>query len=184
MTLRYVTCMRRPSFHECARSNGCRPDNSHEILPSFRTLCGQRESSQSRLSTVAMQELDGVQLPFSETLLLCLEAVLITIEVRNEELMTAIRNRAADLGLINGAIVSLIGAVDSFAVSTMPADDANKDIITTYDLPAEMNGTGEIVDGNPHLHVNMAVEGDRAVSGHLHHAQVGTWFARVYVMTT
>jgi transcriptional regulator with XRE-family HTH domain len=59
-----------------------------------------------------------------------------------------------------------------------------KDIITTYDLPAEMNGTGEIVDGTPHLHVNMAVEGDRAVSGHLHRAQIGTWFARVYVMTT
>ena len=107
---------------------------------------------------------------------------MITIEVRDAELMKAIQERAAELGVINGAVVSLIGAVDSFTVSTMPAADAHKDIVTSYDVPAEMNGTGEIVDGVPHLHVNMAVEGDRAVSGHLHSAEVGTWFARVYLL--
>jgi hypothetical protein len=30
----------------------------------------------------------------------------------------------------------------------------------------------------------MAVEGDRAISGHLHRAQVGTWFARAYLLAT
>jgi len=28
----------------------------------------------------------------------------------------------------------------------------------------------------------MAVEGDQAISGHLHKAQIGTWFARAYLL--
>jgi predicted DNA-binding protein with PD1-like motif len=62
------------------------------------------------------------------------------------------------------------------------ANDATKDIITDYDLPAEMSGTGDVVNGRVHIHATMAVEGDRAISGHLHRAQVGTWFARVYLL--
>ena len=58
-----------------------------------------------------------------------------------------------------------------FSVSTMPAGDAIKDIVTEYELPAEMTATGEIVDGHPHVHAVMAVEGDQAISGHLHKAQ-------------
>jgi hypothetical protein len=42
-----------------------------------------------------------------------------------------------------------MGAVDSFTLSTMPASDATRDIITDYELPAEMTATGEIVDGRP-----------------------------------
>jgi predicted DNA-binding protein with PD1-like motif len=82
----------------------------------------------------------------------------------------------------NGAIVSLIGAVDIFTVSTMPAANANDDVLTDYTLPAEMSGTGEIVDGSVLVHAVMALEGDRAVSGHLHAAHIGTHFARVYVV--
>ncbi|MBI3687073.1 MAG: DUF296 domain-containing protein [Actinobacteria bacterium] len=104
------------------------------------------------------------------------------IEIRDADLMTAITQRAGELGITNGAIVSLIGAVDSFTVSTMPAHDASADILTDYDLPAEMSGTGEIVDGLVHVHAVLAVEGDRAISGHLHRAHVGHWFARAYVL--
>jgi predicted DNA-binding protein with PD1-like motif len=89
--------------------------------------------------------------------------------------------QAKDLGITHGAIVSLIGAVDSFVISTMPRYDATKDTITQYDMPAEMTGTGEVVDGIVHLHVVMGIEGDRAVAGHLHQAHIGTWFARAYV---
>ena len=78
--------------------------------------------------------------------------------------------------------MTLIGAVDSFTLSTMPADDATRDVITNYELPAEMTATGEIVNGRPHVHAVMAVEGDRAISGHLHKAQVGTWFVRAYLL--
>ena len=105
------------------------------------------------------------------------------IEVRNGELIESVTEQAVALGIRDGAIVALIGAADSFTVSTMPADDATKDIITDYALPAEMTGTGEISGGVVHIHAVMAVEGDRAIAGHLHRAQIGTWFARAYVIS-
>jgi uncharacterized protein len=40
----------------------------------------------------------------------------------------------------------------------------------------------EIVDGRPHIHAVMAVQGDRAIAGHLHKAQLDTTFARAYVI--
>lgn len=107
---------------------------------------------------------------------------MITFEITNGELMDSLAQQAAERGVRNGAIISLIGAVDGFTVSTMPAEDATKDILTEYAVPAEMSGTGEIVDGKVHVHAVMAVEGDRTVSGHLHQASVGTWFARAYVL--
>jgi hypothetical protein len=64
----------------------------------------------------------------------------------------------------------------------MPADDATKDVITDYDLTAETTAAGEIVDGRPRIHAVMAVEGDRAISGHVHRAQIRTWFARAYLL--
>jgi uncharacterized protein len=106
------------------------------------------------------------------------------IEVRNGELMEALAQQAKERGIANAAIVSLIGAADSFTVSTMPAADAAKDTLTTYDQPAEMSGTGEVTDGAVHVHAVMAVEGDRAISGHLHAAHIGTWFARAYLIDT
>jgi predicted DNA-binding protein with PD1-like motif len=45
-----------------------------------------------------------------------------------------------------------------------------------------MTATGEIVDGKPHIHAVMAVQGDRTIGGHLHSAQLGSSFARAYVM--
>ncbi|MFI1969536.1 PCC domain-containing protein [Streptomyces cinnamoneus] len=104
------------------------------------------------------------------------------IEVKDAELMSAIARRSKELGITNAAIVSLIGAVDAFTVSTMPVSDATADVITRYDLPAEMHGSGEITEGTVHIHATMAVEGDRAVCGHVHEAHVGTWFARAYVL--
>jgi uncharacterized protein len=104
------------------------------------------------------------------------------MEVRNSELIESLTHQAKERGIVNAAIVSLIGAVDSFTVSTMPADDATQDILTDYALPAEMSGTGEITGGTVHIHAVMAVEGDRAISGHLHSAQIGAWFARAYVL--
>ncbi|MGH3868231.1 MAG: PCC domain-containing protein [Pseudonocardiaceae bacterium] len=107
---------------------------------------------------------------------------MVIIEVRNAELMEALVKEAKRLDIANGAIVSLIGAVDSFTISTMPKNDASEDIITDYSLPAEMTGTGEITNGTAHIHAVMAVEGDQAVAGHLHRAEIGTFFARAYVI--
>jgi hypothetical protein len=107
---------------------------------------------------------------------------MIRIEINDGELVNALTRQAAEHGIVNGAIVSLIGAVDAFTLSTMAANDATKDIATEYSLPAEMSGTGEIVDSRVHIHAVMAIEGDRAISGHLHWARIGTWFARAYLV--
>lgn len=104
------------------------------------------------------------------------------IEVRDAEMMETLTQEAKRLGIVNGAIASLIGAVDRFTVSTMRESDALDDIVTEYVMPAEMTGTGEIIDGVVHVHAVMAVEGDRSIGGHLHAATVGTFFARAYVI--
>jgi predicted DNA-binding protein with PD1-like motif len=96
--------------------------------------------------------------------------------------MESITKQAAEHGIANAAIVALIGAADSFTVSTNPAGDAAGHTITSYPIPAEITATGEIIDGKPHIHAVMAIQGDRAVAGHLHRAQIGTWFAHAYVI--
>ena len=103
-------------------------------------------------------------------------------EVRNAELMESITKQAAEQGITYAAIVALIGAIDSFTVSTNPADDPTAHTYSAYSLPAEMTATGEIVEGRPHIHAVMAVQGDRAIAGHLHKAQIDTSFARAYVI--
>jgi hypothetical protein len=104
------------------------------------------------------------------------------LEVRNAELMESITKQAAEHGITNAAIAALIGAADSFTVSTNPAGDAAGHTITSYPIPAEITANGEIIDGKPHIHAVMAIQGDRAVAGHPHQAQIGTWFAHAYVI--
>lgn len=107
---------------------------------------------------------------------------MIVFEVPEGELVAELNRQAAEAGITDAAIVSLIGGVDSFTVSTMPVGDALTDTITAYDLPGEMTGGGEIRGGLVHLHVVMGVEGDRAIAGHLHEALIATHFARAYVI--
>jgi hypothetical protein len=45
------------------------------------------------------------------------------VEVRNGELMESITKQAAERGISHAAIIALIGAVDSFTVSTPPSGD-------------------------------------------------------------
>jgi predicted DNA-binding protein with PD1-like motif len=104
------------------------------------------------------------------------------IEIKDAELMSALEARLSELQVESGVVVSLIGAVDSFTLSTMPEDDPSSDVVTAYSVPAEMHGSGEVVEGRPHLHATMAVAGEKSLAGHLHKAYVGHWFARVYVV--
>jgi uncharacterized protein len=99
-----------------------------------------------------------------------------------EEVVESITRQLADLGIRQGAIASLVGAVDACAVSNMPAGDAKSDIITEYKQPMELSGTGEVNDGTPHLHCVVSGEGNQAIGGHLHWARVENWFVRAYVV--
>ena len=103
------------------------------------------------------------------------------LEVRNAELIESLTGQAAEHGITDAAIVTLIGAADSFTGST-PAGDPTAHTITSNPLPTEMTATGEIIDGKPHIHAVMAIQGDRAVAGHLIQAHFGTSFAHAYVI--
>ena len=99
-----------------------------------------------------------------------------------EEVIATLTRQASQAGVVNGAIVSLLGAVDACAISNMPAHDATQDIISEYHEPFELSGTGDIRDGKVHIHVTLSREGDDALGGHLHWAQVKTFFVRAYVL--
>jgi uncharacterized protein len=109
---------------------------------------------------------------------------MITYEIRNAELMAELARRAKEDGIKNAAIISLIGAVDEFVLTTMPMLDPLVDVPLSMTAAAEMSGTGEIVDGSVHVHASMAVEGGRVIGGHLVSAQVQSHFARIYLATT
>jgi uncharacterized protein len=98
--------------------------------------------------------------------------------------MGTVTKRLAEEEITDGAIVSVIGAVDEVCISNMPKDDAKSDILTEFRQPFEFSGTGEVKDGTPHIHAVLGAEGNAALSGHLHWAKVGTHFVNVYVVPT
>lgn len=99
-----------------------------------------------------------------------------------DEVMESLSRQLKAHGVTNGVIVSLIGAVDACGISNMPKDDSGRDIVTEYQKPFELSGTGEVRDGMLHLHVVLGQEGDAALAGHLHWAHVRTFFVNAYVL--
>jgi uncharacterized protein len=107
----------------------------------------------------------------------------LVVEIKDAELVETLTLQAAEAEITDAAVVTIIGAVDSFSIATMPADDPSVHTITDYTLPGEITGAvGDLRDGKVHLHITFALEGDRAVAGHLERAWVGFWFARVYLL--
>lgn len=98
-----------------------------------------------------------------------------------DEVIRKVTTELAQRNVKNGAIVSLIGAIDRCVISNMPAGDPKSDILTEYAQPFEVTGTGEIKDGIPHIHCVLGREGDVSLAGHLHSAHVENWFVNVYV---
>jgi predicted DNA-binding protein with PD1-like motif len=109
--------------------------------------------------------------------------VLIVSAQPGEEVMESLGRQLKEHGITNGAVVSLVGAVDAAGISNMPAQDASQDILSEYHQPFELSGTGEIKDGVLHLHVVLGREGDVALAGHLHWARVETFFVNAYVLS-
>lgn len=100
-----------------------------------------------------------------------------------QEVLATLTQSCKDRGIRNGAVVSLVGAIDGCVISNMPSDDATSDILTEYSQPFELSGAGEISDGLVHLHVSLSGEGDVARHGHLHKAEVGAWYVAAYVVS-
>ncbi|MGI5180175.1 PCC domain-containing protein [Dactylosporangium sp. CA-152071] len=98
---------------------------------------------------------------------------------RDQEVLASITKQAAERGVTDAAL-TLIGAVQECTVSVMPKGDPLDDIISDYDQPFELTGTGEITDGKVHIHVTLGGDGV-VVAGHLHKAMVRDWFVRAYV---
>ncbi|GAA2159500.1 PCC domain-containing protein [Glycomyces lechevalierae] len=102
------------------------------------------------------------------------------VEIRSGELLQELTRELKKQG-VEHASLTLIGGVDAFTISNMAAGDALKDIVTEYDQPGELTGTGEWRDGRAHVHVTCGIEGDIARAGHLHAATVETYFVNVTV---
>jgi uncharacterized protein len=98
---------------------------------------------------------------------------------RGEEVLETIQREVTARGVMWAAI-TLIGAVKGCTVSVMPKGDESSDILTDYDEPFEITGTGEITEGKVHLHISAGGE-EVTVVGHLHRALVSSWFVRAYV---
>ncbi len=98
---------------------------------------------------------------------------------RDEEVLESITRQATARGVTDAAL-TLIGAVQECTVSVMPKGNALEDVLTDYDQPFELSGTGEIVDGKVHVHAILSGDGV-VVAGHLHRATVRDWFVRAYI---
>ena len=99
-----------------------------------------------------------------------------------EEVIESLTRQLKALDVTSGAVVSLVGAIDSCGISNMAAHDAKTDIVTELTQPLELSGTGEILDGKPHLHCVISGQGNAALAGHLHWARVENFFVRAYVV--
>ena len=107
--------------------------------------------------------------------------LLLTVS-RGQEVISELGRQLRERGVANGAVASLIGAVDKCTISNMHAKNAEQDIVTEYEKPFELSGTGEVIDGRLHLHVVLGQQCDAALSGHLHRAEVRNFFVRAYVL--
>jgi predicted DNA-binding protein with PD1-like motif len=107
--------------------------------------------------------------------------LLITVQP-GEEVIESISRQLAEHGVTDGAIASLIGAVDACGISNMAETDHRNDIITELKQPLEFSGTGEIKAGKLHVHCVVSGEGNAALGGHLHWARVENFFVNAYVV--
>ncbi|HSA83504.1 MAG TPA: PPC domain-containing DNA-binding protein [Patescibacteria group bacterium] len=108
---------------------------------------------------------------------------MIKIEVRKgEEVVETVTAYLTKHDIKTGVIVSVIGALNEFSLSSMDKHDEKKVITTEYTEAVELSGNGEITDGKPHFHVTLGREDQQALHGHLEWGKVNEWFVHVYIM--
>ena len=99
------------------------------------------------------------------------------------EVIGSLAAKLKEDGITDASIVSVIGGVDKVTISNMAKEDARKDMLTEYNEPLELSGTGSVHEGKVHIHATLGREGDQALFGHLHSAFATTWFVDVHVLT-
>lgn len=130
-----------------------------------------------------MEQSVGVQVPPSTYFLKLKVNNLFNIRIeKNQEVIEFITQYCKERNIENAAIVSIIGAVDSCCISNMPANDAKKDTLTVYNVPLELIGSGEVKNGKVHIHCIFGQEDNKALAGHLHWANIKTWFVSAYII--
>lgn len=111
--------------------------------------------------------------------------MLVTVTVKpGEEVLESIGRQLKAVGVTDGAIVSLIGAVDTCRISNMAKTDHRENIMIQLRQPLELSGTGEIKAGKVHIHCTISGENHLAMGGHLHWAEVHNHFVNAYVLPT
>lgn len=110
-------------------------------------------------------------------------STIVRIEIlKGEEVIEKTNSELQRLAINKGAVISLIGAVDSCCISNMDIHNAYSDIETVYSEPMEASGTGEISDGKVHLHCVFGKQDNSAITGHLHWAKVESWFVTIHII--
>jgi|SRR6185369_1007592 len=99
-----------------------------------------------------------------------------------EEVIKSLTKQLSEKSITDAAIVSVIGALDSFKLSTMPKNNAKEVIEKEYHEPVELSGNGEITDGKVHLHVTLGRADQTGLHGHLEWGKVKDWFVHVYLI--
>jgi len=103
---------------------------------------------------------------------------------KGEELIAGLSKHLKEDSISKGAIVSLLGGISSCKIHTMPKSDPTKSITAEFNEPLELSGTGSIENGEIHIHAVFGREDKSAIMGHLHWAEIDTWFVDVHVLSS
>jgi predicted DNA-binding protein with PD1-like motif len=102
-----------------------------------------------------------------------------------EKLIDTLQKKVDESGIVNGLIVSLVGALRDFSLVTIKQDSTSippAHYETFYDRKAELTGNGIISEGKVHIHAVCGQDGGVALSGHLVEATV-TYFVDVGIIS-
>ena len=99
-----------------------------------------------------------------------------------KEVIQTIKEYCKKNNIKNAAIVSLIGALDKGRVMSSSKSDAMENIYANFEESLELSGTGEIVDGTPHIHCILGRVDGKIIMGHLEQGFVKAWFVNAYLL--
>lgn len=104
---------------------------------------------------------------------------MILLSVRNNELVTAIQEYAAEHSIEHAAL-SVVGVVEGYALRITAGCDVDKEMARVYDQAGDLTASGDVADGRVSL-VGMVASDGTPRAGRILKAQVGVYGARVFI---